>query len=87
MSIIQRPSSIWPPASPTKRLTCSFLVQPLLNLIIFVIEMALFARLTSRFNAYYDKRPGMHPPFSSLARDPQNHADRHAFGSSHHDGE
>lgn len=45
-----------------KRLTCPFLVQPLLNLIIFVIEMALFARLTSRFNAYYDKRPGMHPP-------------------------
>ncbi|KAK0746455.1 hypothetical protein B0T18DRAFT_438436 [Schizothecium vesticola] len=30
---------------------------PLLNLIILVIEMALFARLTSRFNAYYDKRP------------------------------
>jgi len=30
---------------------------PLLNLIIFLIEMSLFARLTSRFNAYYDERP------------------------------
>lgn len=30
---------------------------PLLNLIIFFIEMALFARLISRFNAYYDERP------------------------------
>jgi protein Mpv17 len=30
---------------------------PLLHAIIFLIEMALFARLTSRFNAYYDERP------------------------------
>ncbi|KAK4448326.1 hypothetical protein QBC34DRAFT_407220 [Podospora aff. communis PSN243] len=30
---------------------------PLLNLIIFFIEMILFARLTSRFNAYYNERP------------------------------
>ncbi|KAK4460552.1 hypothetical protein QBC42DRAFT_272042 [Cladorrhinum samala] len=30
---------------------------PLLHTIIFLIEMALFARLTSRFNAYYDERP------------------------------
>jgi len=30
---------------------------PLLHAIIFFIEMALFARLTSRFNAYYDERP------------------------------
>ncbi|EAQ87461.1 hypothetical protein CHGG_04080 [Chaetomium globosum CBS 148.51] len=30
---------------------------PLLHAIIFFIEMALFARLTSRFNSYYDERP------------------------------
>ncbi|KAL1842356.1 hypothetical protein VTJ49DRAFT_5524 [Mycothermus thermophilus] len=30
---------------------------PLLHGIIILIEMALFARLTSRFNAYYDERP------------------------------
>ncbi|KAK3390040.1 hypothetical protein B0H63DRAFT_464693 [Podospora didyma] len=30
---------------------------PLLHTIILLIEMALFARLTSRFNGYYDKRP------------------------------
>lgn len=30
---------------------------PLLNTIIFFIEMVLFARLTSRFNAYYNERP------------------------------
>ncbi|KAK4188253.1 hypothetical protein QBC35DRAFT_207881 [Podospora australis] len=30
---------------------------PLLHTIIFLIEMALFARLTSRFNGYYDERP------------------------------
>ncbi|KAK4212653.1 hypothetical protein QBC37DRAFT_424560 [Rhypophila decipiens] len=30
---------------------------PLLHVIIFFIEMAIFARLTSRFNAYYDARP------------------------------
>ncbi|KAL2153726.1 hypothetical protein VTH82DRAFT_4881 [Thermothelomyces myriococcoides] len=31
--------------------------RPLLHAIIFFIEMALFARLSSRFNAYYDERP------------------------------
>lgn len=30
---------------------------PLLHTIIFLFEMALFARLTSRFNGYYDERP------------------------------
>ncbi|KAL2261066.1 hypothetical protein VTK26DRAFT_4737 [Humicola hyalothermophila] len=30
---------------------------PLLHAIIFFIEMSLLARLTSRFNAYYDERP------------------------------
>ncbi|KAK0715466.1 hypothetical protein B0H67DRAFT_489140 [Lasiosphaeris hirsuta] len=30
---------------------------PLLHVIIFFIEMALFARLSSRFNSYYDRRP------------------------------
>ncbi|KAK4672000.1 hypothetical protein QC764_610620 [Podospora pseudoanserina] len=30
---------------------------PLLHTIIFCIEMALFARLTSRFNGYYEERP------------------------------
>ncbi|AEO66268.1 uncharacterized protein THITE_2114244 [Thermothielavioides terrestris NRRL 8126] len=30
---------------------------PLLHAIIFFIEMALLARLTSRFNAYFDERP------------------------------
>lgn len=30
---------------------------PLLNVIIFLVQMALVARLTSRFNAYYDERP------------------------------
>ncbi|GAB1316492.1 Vacuolar membrane protein [Madurella fahalii] len=30
---------------------------PLLHAIIFFIEMALLARLTSRFNSYYDERP------------------------------
>ncbi|KAK0620056.1 hypothetical protein B0T14DRAFT_429731 [Immersiella caudata] len=30
---------------------------PLLNTIIFLIEMVLFARLTGRFNAYYNERP------------------------------
>lgn len=30
---------------------------PLLHAIIFLIEMALFARLSSRFNSYYDRRP------------------------------
>jgi protein Mpv17 len=32
---------------------------PLLHTIIFFIEMALAARLTARFNAYYDERPVM----------------------------
>ncbi|KAF4511705.1 hypothetical protein G6O67_003477 [Ophiocordyceps sinensis] len=32
---------------------------PLLHAIIFLIEMALVARLTARFNAYYDERPLM----------------------------
>ncbi|KXX78374.1 Protein sym1 [Madurella mycetomatis] len=31
--------------------------HPLLHAIIFFIEMALLARLTSRFNSYYDERP------------------------------
>ncbi|KAK3352738.1 hypothetical protein B0T25DRAFT_191981 [Lasiosphaeria hispida] len=31
--------------------------RPLLHAIIFLIEMALFARLSSRFNSYYDRRP------------------------------
>ncbi|KAI0018405.1 Mpv17 [Xylariomycetidae sp. FL0641] len=30
---------------------------PLLHTIIFLIEMAIIARLVSRFNAYYDQRP------------------------------
>lgn len=30
---------------------------PLLHAIIFIIEMTLLARLSSRFNAYYDERP------------------------------
>ncbi|KAB5523878.1 hypothetical protein GE09DRAFT_1257620 [Coniochaeta sp. 2T2.1] len=30
---------------------------PLLHALIFLIEMALIARLSSRFNAYYDERP------------------------------
>ncbi|KAK3687956.1 hypothetical protein B0T22DRAFT_458363 [Podospora appendiculata] len=30
---------------------------PLLHTIIFLIEMSIFARLTSRFNSYYDERP------------------------------
>ncbi|KAK0726238.1 hypothetical protein B0T21DRAFT_371236 [Apiosordaria backusii] len=30
---------------------------PLLHAVIFCIEMALFARLTSRFNGYYEERP------------------------------
>lgn len=30
---------------------------PLLHAVIFFVEMALFARLSSRFNAYYDERP------------------------------
>jgi len=34
---------------------------PLLHAIIFFIEMALFARLTSRFNSYYDERPRTYP--------------------------
>lgn len=32
---------------------------PLLHTLIFLIEMALIARLTARFNAYYDERPLM----------------------------
>jgi protein Mpv17 len=32
---------------------------PLLHTIIFLIEMALAARLTARFNSYYDERPIM----------------------------
>jgi hypothetical protein len=32
---------------------------PLLHTIIFIIEMALAARLTARFNSYYDERPLM----------------------------
>ncbi|KAK5996785.1 Protein sym1 [Cladobotryum mycophilum] len=32
---------------------------PLLHTIIFLIEMALVARLTARFNAYYEERPLM----------------------------
>ncbi|KAH7131600.1 hypothetical protein B0J13DRAFT_562902 [Dactylonectria estremocensis] len=32
---------------------------PLLHTIIFLIEMALAARLTARFNSYYDERPLM----------------------------
>ncbi|KAK3324417.1 hypothetical protein B0T19DRAFT_230165 [Cercophora scortea] len=30
---------------------------PLLHTIIFLVEMSIFARLTSRFNSYYDERP------------------------------
>ncbi|TLD30785.1 hypothetical protein PspLS_02276 [Pyricularia sp. CBS 133598] len=30
---------------------------PLLHFLIFLVEMAFVARLTSRFNAYYDERP------------------------------
>lgn len=33
--------------------------QPVLHAVIFLIEMALAARLTARFNAYYEERPLM----------------------------
>ncbi|RSL69667.1 hypothetical protein CEP54_002111 [Fusarium duplospermum] len=32
---------------------------PLLHTIVFLVEMALIARLTARFNSYYDERPLM----------------------------
>ena len=38
-------------------LTTLDLVQPLLHTIVFLVEMALIARLTARFNSYYDERP------------------------------
>jgi hypothetical protein len=40
--------------------------QPLLHTIIFFIEMALVARLTARFNSYYDERPRTLLPLDPL---------------------
>jgi hypothetical protein len=34
-------------------------VQPLLHTIIFLIEMAVAARLAAKFNTYYAEKPGM----------------------------
>jgi hypothetical protein len=37
-------------------------IQPLLHTIIFLIEMAVAARLAAKFNTYYAEKPGMPLP-------------------------
>lgn len=37
-------------------------VQPLLHAIVFMVEIALAARLTVKFNAYYEEQPGSSDP-------------------------
>lgn len=41
-------------------------MQPLLQTLVFLIEMALAARLTARFNASYEERPSTYPPLPDL---------------------
>lgn len=41
-------------------------LQPLLHTIIFLIEMAVAARLAAKFNTYYAEKPGM--PLSATSR-------------------
>lgn len=37
-------------------------VQPLLHAVVFLVEIALAARLTVKFNAYYEEQPGSSNP-------------------------
>lgn len=47
-------------------------VQPLLHAIVFLVEIALAARLTVKFNAYYEEQPGSsdHHPSRDLSDTP-----------------
>jgi hypothetical protein len=44
-------------------LTLSFF-QPLLHTVVLLVQLALAARLISKFNAYYEDRPGSSPSIS-----------------------
>jgi hypothetical protein len=67
-------STLPPVASLLPLTSLSIAAQPLLHAVIFFIEMAIVARLTSRYNAYYNERPGKMPdktgrPLSCLPAD------------------
>jgi hypothetical protein len=36
----------------------SFVLQPLLHTIVFLVEMAVAIRLAAKFNSYYAEKPG-----------------------------
>lgn len=55
--------------------------QPLLHTIIFLIEMAVAARLAAKFNTYYAEKPGK-PLAATSRRGPANRS----ANSAHDDG-